>query len=88
MANLDPIWNKQIKEFDRALDPLGVNKVNDRMMNELLRGITTLTSRARYYSFYVWVIDQIRKKKLASTLSQFYRAFSDIVFFLSFKNSE
>ena len=49
MANLDPIWNKQIKEFDRALDPLGVNKVNDRMMNELLRGITTLTSRARYY---------------------------------------
>ena len=85
MANLDPIWNKKIKESDRALDPLGVNRVNDRMVGELLQGITTLSSRARYYSVYLWFIDQIHKIKPKADVSQFERMFYDMerIFMLS-----
>lgn len=75
---LEPTWNKPVKEFDRALDPLGMNRVNDRMIGELALGFTLLTPRARYYAFYVWVIDQIRKKKLAKSYPQFRSTFYDI----------
>lgn len=74
---LEPTWNKPIKEHDRALDPLGMNRVNDRMVGELVQGFTLLTSRARYYSFYVWVIEQIRKKKLAKNFTEFKNVFYD-----------
>jgi len=75
---LEPTWNKPIKEYDRALDPLGMNRVNDRMLGELVQGFTLLTSRARYYSFYVWAIEQIRKKKLAKNFTEFKNAFYDL----------
>ncbi|KER05480.1 hypothetical protein AAA799E16_01873 [Marine Group I thaumarchaeote SCGC AAA799-E16] len=75
---LEPSWNKPIKEYDRALDPLGMNRVNDRMLGELVQGFTLLTSRARYYSFYVWAIEQIRKKKLAKNFTEFKNAFYDL----------
>lgn len=75
MSLMDPIWNKPIKEIDRALDPLGMNRVNDRMIGDVLQGITALTMRVRYYSFYVWAIDQIHKKKLATTYTEFKDTF-------------
>lgn len=75
---LEPSWNKPVKEYDRALDPLGMNRVNDRMVGELVEGFTSLASRARYYSFYVWAIEQIKKKKLAKTVTEFKNAFYDI----------
>lgn len=75
---LEPVWNKPVKEYDRALDPLGMNRVNDRMIGELVQGFTLLTPRARYYAFYVWTIDQIRKRKLARNFSQFKNTFYDI----------
>lgn len=75
---LDPVWNKPVKEFDRALDPLGMNRVTDRLLGDLLLGITSLTPRARYYAFYVWAVDQIRRKKLAKTFPQFRSVFYDL----------
>ena len=75
---LDPVWNKPVRETDRALDPLGTNRVNARLLGDLLLGITTQTPRARYYSFYVWAIEQIRRKKLAKTYPQFRNAFYDL----------
>ena len=75
---LEPTWNKPVKEYDRALDPLGMNRVNDRMIGELVQGFTLLTSRARYYSFYVWAIEQINKKKLAKNFTEFKNAFYDL----------
>jgi hypothetical protein len=74
---LEPSWNKPVKEYDRALDPLGMNRVNDRMVAELVQGFTSLTPRARYYSFYVWAIDQIRKKNLAKNFVEFKNTFYD-----------
>jgi hypothetical protein len=75
---LEPVWNKPVKEYDRALDPLGMNRVNDRMIGELVQGFTSLTPRARYYAFYVWAINQIRKKNLAKNFPQFKSAFYDL----------
>ena len=75
---LEPNWNKPVKEYDRALDPLGMNRVNDRMIGELVQGFTALTSRVRYYSFYVWAIEQIRKNKLAKNFTEFKNAFYDL----------
>lgn len=72
----DPVWNKRIEESDRALDPLGMNRVNDRFLNYLLSGITTVTPRARYYSFYVWTINQVGIN--AQTLNEFKNKFYDV----------
>lgn len=72
----DPVWNKRIEESDRALDPLGMNRVNDRFLNDLLPGITTVTPRARYYSFYVWAINQVGK--VAQNLAEFKNKFYDL----------
>ncbi len=43
-------------------DPLGVElRVSARMAGQLLFCITTITPRARYYSFLIWVIDEYAK---------------------------
>jgi len=75
---LEPTWNKPIKEYDIARDPLGISRVNDRMIGELVNGFTVTTPRARYYSFYVWAIEQIGKKKLAKNDREFKNVFYDL----------
>lgn len=78
---LDPVWNKFVKEYDRALDPLGMNRLTDRLLNDLLLGITTVTPRARYYSFYLcylWAIEQIITNGWAHTAAQFKTTFTDL----------
>jgi hypothetical protein len=74
---LEPTWNKPIKEYDIARDPLGISRVNDRMIGELIQGFTVTTPRARYYSFYVWAIEQIGKNKLAKNDREFKNMFYD-----------
>lgn len=44
-------------------DPLGLSRVSDALTNFLLPAITTTTDRARYYSFYTWVIADIEAKR-------------------------
>jgi hypothetical protein len=53
-----PRWTREIILIQRALDPLGLTRVSDRIITELLPGITTLTTQARNYSFYAWAIKQ------------------------------
>jgi len=77
MSVLDPMWTKPMKISDRAMDPLGMNRVSDRITNELLTGITVMTSRARYYSFYVWNVYDISKRVDVIRYEQFTRAFYD-----------
>jgi len=66
-----------MKISDRAMDPLGMNRVSDRLTNEMLMGITSMTTRARYYSFYVWNVYNIGKKVDVTRYEQFRRAFYD-----------
>jgi len=72
-----PVWNEAVGEVDRALDPLGMNRVTDRLLNDLLLGITTVTPRARYYSFYTWVVHSIGQQK-STSFQQFRSQFYDM----------
>lgn len=75
---LDPVWNKPVFESDRALDPLGANRVTDRMLNDLLSGITTVTPRARYYAFYLWAVNHANSGGKVKSLSQIKKNFYDL----------
>lgn len=75
---IDPVWNERVRESDRAMDPLGMNRVTDRLLNDLLQGITTVTPRARYYSFYTWAVGRICERNSAENFSQFAEQFRDL----------
>lgn len=50
-------WNKELSSASDA-DPLGLNlRVSARLANELLHCITSITPRARYYSFFPWAFE-------------------------------
>lgn len=67
-----PYWTKEIDLSQRALDPLGLSRISDFITNELLPGITTLTTKARNYSFYCWGIYQCSEEKV-HTKHEFYQ---------------
>jgi len=66
-----------MKVGSRALDPLGMDRVSDRITNELLMGITSMTQRARYYSFYTWAVYNVNKSSKISKFGEFAKAFYD-----------
>lgn len=54
-------WNKELPSASAA-DPLGLNlRVSARLANELLHCITSITPRARYYSFFPWAFEDYRE---------------------------
>jgi hypothetical protein len=77
MSTLNPIWTKQMTIGSQTLDPLGFDKIADRITNDMLTGIVALTDRARYYSFYVWAIKNVNQKEQLKTLKDFKLAFFD-----------
>jgi hypothetical protein len=49
-------WSDQVRVSD-AIDPLGLNlRGSTRLASQLLHGITSVTPRARYFSFLPWCI--------------------------------
>jgi len=56
MQSLDPLWTEPVKLRRRTVDPLGLARVSDWATEELVPGITTVTTVARNYSFYSWMI--------------------------------
>jgi hypothetical protein len=68
-------WVKKTYQT-KGLDPLGVQAPCINLYGQLLPGITNVTDRARYYSFYPWVIwayDQLSKSKSQSDLIDWVR---------------
>jgi hypothetical protein len=56
-------WNKELPSASAA-DPLGLNlRVSARIANELLHCITSITPRARYYSFFPWAFEDYRENE-------------------------
>lgn len=51
-----PRWTKRAFIKGSGRDPLGLSRVSDNFTELLLPSIITTTSRARYYSFYLWAI--------------------------------
>lgn len=53
-------WNKELPSAS-SQDPLGLNlRVSARLVAELLHCITSITPRARYFSFFPWAIQDYR----------------------------
>jgi len=50
------MWIKEVKLKTRGLDPLGLSRVSEDLLNEFLPGITTTTDRGRNYVFYCWAV--------------------------------
>lgn len=61
--NYLPQWTRKVAMDGAGRDPLGLSRVSDSLTNFLLPAITTTTDRARYYSFYTWVIADIEAKR-------------------------
>ncbi len=72
-ATLLPRWTKRVSIEDGGRDPLGLSRVSAMITDYLLNGIITQTYRARYYSFYCWIIWHIDETEPAKS----YREFSD-----------
>lgn len=51
-----PFWTKYRVVEGEGRDPLGLARVSNSITDALLPGITTLTNRARYYSFFTWAV--------------------------------
>lgn len=57
-----PRWTKRVLT-EGGRDPLGLSRVAFMITDYLLSGIVTTTSRARYYSFYSWVLWNIANEE-------------------------
>src|SRR5215470_2714622 len=60
LTETEPRWlqSSQIK----GLDQLGIQVVSIALYSELLPGLTNVTNRVRYYSFYPWVLHRYAKE--------------------------
>jgi hypothetical protein len=72
LMEIVPLWTKKIDLNARALDPLGLSRVSEYIVDELLPGLTTLTTRGRNYCFYCWAIQRADIEKPKS-YSQFLK---------------
>lgn len=56
---------------DTGLDPLGMQRPIEVIYQSLLPGISTITLRLRYYSFYPWLLDAYSKSNPSTDLEEF-----------------
>ena len=70
-----PRWSKRVVTEVGGRDPLGLSRVSDQITDYLLTGITTQTSRARYYSFYPWELWHIEESERPKKYGDFSHAF-------------
>ncbi len=60
-------WSKELPSASDT-DPLGLNlRVSARLSNELLYCITSITPRARYYSFFPWAFQNYNEQERGKT---------------------
>lgn len=70
---IDPYWTSLGFAAGGARDALGVETLGEAILADLLPGINNQTSRARYYSFWAWVVrDFILDPSVAHTQATFY----------------
>lgn len=64
-----PEWTKAGQE-SRGRDPLGIQATSVRMYRTLIPGLTNVTNRLRYYSYYCWVVALFAETRHADDLKQ------------------
>lgn len=71
-----PQWLKSSKV--NGLDQLGIQVISIALYSDLLPGITNVTDRVRYYSFYPWLLHRyaldIKKRDLTTWQNHLRRA--------------
>lgn len=65
-------------------DPLGLWRVGDRMIGDLLGPFTTVVTNrpARYFSMYCWIFSQLEKNSTITTPEEFWKRFYRLEFLL------
>ena len=58
--SIAPFLGKKMS-FIRGLDPLGLQNASERTYSKLLQGLSNVTNRIRYYSFYSWLLHHYAK---------------------------
>jgi hypothetical protein len=69
----DPAWTEKAS-FSFGRDPLGMQATSVRIYRSLVPGLTNVTNRLRYYSFYCWTVDTWEKREHADDTRR-WRAF-------------
>jgi hypothetical protein len=69
------MWTKRVATEMTGRDPLGLSRVGDMIKDFLLSGINTNNTRARYYSFYTWVLWHIEREESVRGEREFTAAF-------------
>lgn len=69
----DPLWSERAsQESERGgQGPLGMQMDRIGLNSDLLPGITTITNRARYISFYVWAASRVTANNPPETKPEF-----------------
>jgi hypothetical protein len=70
---LDAAWTEK-NSFSFGRDPLGMQATSVRIYRSLVPGLTNVTNRLRYYSFYCWAVDTWEKRVHADNTAK-WRAF-------------
>lgn len=73
--DLIPRWTKRVVTDAGGRDPLGLSRVGFLITDYLLTGIITTTDRARYYSFYCWVLWHIEREDAPVKYEDFVAGF-------------
>lgn len=67
---LEPFWSKSTRK-SVGRDHLGLQRISQSLYGELVPGLTNLTKRMRYYSFYSWIIATFEELHYTKPLSFF-----------------
>jgi len=72
-VNKIPLWTKKYSNKTGGRDHLGYEYVGVLMLEKLIPGISNITYRARYFSFFAWVIYRFFKSGQPATEKNFQK---------------
>jgi len=74
LADVLPRWTKRVFTKTGGRDPLGLSRVSGSITDFMMPGITTITPRARYFSFFCWALEDIASEEEPKTYEDFKTA--------------
>lgn len=69
-AYLGPFWGAPLR-YSTGRDHLGMQATSVATYSFLVPGLTNLTQRARYYSYYPWLVEQYAQEVRSSSVKEF-----------------
>lgn len=68
------MWTDRSKRDSTGQDPLGLDRIGGEILRGLFPGITSTTERVRYYSMFVWMIQNIHATEPPEDMADFASA--------------